>query len=124
MQSRFQRVPWPPNFPDVIVHGDVRVRNGHASYSQAKSGDKSAALTLAGDMLTQEGFAAIQTLIRDRKPFLLPVSAIEVSGFNAIPDAIAQIVAQQLRLPALSGVILQANKVAHTKADGWHRLRV
>lgn len=123
MQHPFQRTPWPPDFPDVIVHGDVRVRNGHAAYAAAKAGDKIAALTLAGDMLTPAGLAAIQTLIGSRRPLLLPVSAIELSGFNAIPDAMAQIVAHRLGLAALSGVIVQANKVAHTKSDGWHRLK-
>jgi hypothetical protein len=52
----------------------------------------------------------------------VPVSAIEVAGFNAIPDAMAQEIGERLKLTPLSGVIMQSNKVAHTRADGWHRL--
>jgi hypothetical protein len=122
MQYHFQRAPWPPDFPDVIVHGDVRVRNGHTCYSQAKSGNAEAAVALVGDMFTLQSFAAIETFLNGRKPLVVPVSAIEVSGYNAIPDAMAQLIAKRLGLTILSGVITQSNKVAHTKADGWHRL--
>jgi hypothetical protein len=50
------------------------------------------------------------------------VTAIEVTGFNAIPDAMMQEIGERLRLPPLPGTIVQSNKVAHTRADGWHRL--
>jgi hypothetical protein len=50
------------------------------------------------------------------------VTAIEVAGFNAIPDAMTQEIGERLKLPPLSGTIVQSNKVAHTRADGWHRL--
>ena len=122
MQHAFQRTPWPPDFPDVIVHGDVRVRNGHASYQAAKSGSAEAAVALVSDMLTLDGLEAMRKLLGGRNPLVVPVTAIEVSGYNAIPDAMAQLIAVRLCLTALSGVITQSNKVAHTKSDGWHRL--
>lgn len=53
---------------------------------------------------------------------MVPVTAIEVAGFNAIPDAMAQDLCRQLDLPPLTGAIVQSNRVAHTRADGWHRL--
>ena len=54
--------------------------------------------------------------------FVVPVTAIEVAGFNAIPDAMAQELSERLRLPLFSGEIVQSNKVAHTRSNGWHRL--
>jgi hypothetical protein len=53
---------------------------------------------------------------------LLPVVADETTGFNAIPDSMAQFIAAKLGLTVAAGTIVQANKVGHTKADGWHRL--
>ena len=122
MHHPWQRTPWPPNFPDVIVHGEVRVRNGHASYAPAKSGSADAAEVLVWDLLKVEGLAEIDHLVGGCKPLVAPVTAIETSGYNAIPDAMAQLIGIQLGLTVLSGVITQSNKVAHTKADGWHRL--
>ena len=69
-----------------------------------------------------EGLNRIHALLQGRKPLIVPVVALEVGGFNAIPDAMAQELALRLDLAPLSGVVVQSNKVAHTKAGGWHRL--
>jgi hypothetical protein len=122
MMGAIHRVPWPEAFPDVIVHGDLSARNRHPDYLPAKAGNADAALALARDLLTNSGLSAIAVLLQGRKPFVVPVAAIEVSGFNAIPDAMVQVIAARLDLPPLSGVIFQSNKVAHTTADGWHWL--
>jgi hypothetical protein len=53
------RLPWPPDFPEVVVHTTVVHRDGHPGYASAKAGDPDAALTLAIDLL---GGAAIETL--------------------------------------------------------------
>jgi hypothetical protein len=116
------RTPWPAAFPDVVVHGTLSARNHHPSYALAKAGDAQAALALVQAMLTEEGVNAIRALLQSRRPFIVPVVALEVSGFNAIPDAMAQELAARLGLTPLSGAVVQSNKVAHTKADGWHRL--
>ena len=29
MTTAFQRTPWPPDFPDVAVHMDLKTRNSH-----------------------------------------------------------------------------------------------
>ncbi|HYD45184.1 MAG TPA: phosphoribosyltransferase, partial [Phenylobacterium sp.] len=52
---------------------------------------------------------------------VIGVAALELTGFNAIPDAMAHDIGALLHRPVWEGVI-QANRVAHTKASGWHRL--
>ncbi len=116
------RSPWPPAFPDVVVHGDLKARNSHLSYAAAKAGDPHAAKTLAEDLLAEGATERLKTLVAGRRPVLLAITAEEVSGFNAIPDAMAQVLAASLGLAAAAGAVVQANKVAHTRADGWHRL--
>jgi hypothetical protein len=116
------RSPWPPDFPDVVVHSDLRVRNSHPSYAAAKSGDARAAVNLVADLLSRSAIEKLKILIAGRRPMLLAVAAEEVGGFNAIPDAMAQELATSLGLSAVVGAVLQINKVAHTRANGWHRL--
>lgn len=117
------RAPWPHTFPEVVIHGDLLTRNRHPNLAIAKAGDAKAALTLAHDLLAEAAIERLRVLLRGRSPFLVPVAAIEVAGFNAIPDAMAREIGERLGLPLLPpGAIVQSNKVAHTRADGWHRL--
>ncbi len=116
------RFPWPADFPDVVVHTTVAQRDGHPGYAAAKSGDAEAALTLAGDLLAPEAVAILQTVTAGCKPLLLPVIADETLGFNAIPDAMAQILARRLDLSVVAGEIVQTNKVGHTRAPAFQRL--
>ncbi len=98
------------------------MRNHHPAYSPAKSGDSNAALKLVSDLLSDDGIAKIRALFGDRQPLLVPVAAIESSGFNAIPDAMAQALSVRLGVAMASYDLKQSNYVAHTKANGWHRL--
>ena len=116
------RSPWPSEFPQVVVHSALRARNTHPSYASAKSGDAVAAHALVETLLSQEETERLAHLLAGRQPILLPITADEVAGFNAIPDAMAQVLALRLGLSGGAGQINQANKVGHTKADGWHRL--
>lgn len=116
------RTPWPANFPDVVTHTSVRTRDGHAGYQAAKAGDASAALTLADELLSTQETLRLRSLIGGRPALLLPVVAGEVAGFNAIPDAMAHILADRLDLTAVTGEIVQANKVGHTRAPAFQRL--
>ncbi len=50
------------------------------------------------------------------------MTADEVGGFNAIPGAMATVLAEWTSWPVAAGAIVQANKVGHTRAVGWHRL--
>jgi hypothetical protein len=116
------RLPWPPDFPDVVIHTDVRSRDNHPGYAAAKAGDADAALMLASDLLSQEGIARLQDFIGNRQTLLLPVVADELTGFNAIPDAMAQILGHKFDCPVIAGEIVQTNKVGHTRAPAFQRL--
>jgi hypothetical protein len=116
------RVPWPANFPDVAIHADLQRRNRHPALADAKSGNADAALLVVRDLISDAVLDQLGRTLQDRKPLVLPVTAIEVGGFNAVPDAMAQYIGKRLGLQIVSGMIVQANKVAHTRADGWHRL--
>lgn len=105
-----------------MIHTTVKVRDGHPAYRDAKAGVPEAALTLASDLLEPRSTEELRSIIGDRKPFLLPVIADEISGFNAIPDAMAQILDRALGLPVLAGEIVQTNKVGHTRAPAFQRL--
>jgi hypothetical protein len=116
------RLPWPPDFPDVVIHTELRTRDSHPGYGAAKAGDAEAALTLASDLLSPDGIARLRQIIGDRPALLLPVIADEVTGFNAIPDAMAQILGDRLDLAVIAGEIVQTNKVGHTRAPAFQRL--
>jgi len=116
------RLPWPANFPDVVIHTDVRTRDTHPGYAAAKSGDADAGLMLAAELLSHDGLARIKALVGGRPTLLLPVVADELTGFNAIPDAMAQVIGSRLGLPVIAGEIVQTNKVGHTRAPAFQRL--
>lgn len=116
------RLPWPPDFPDVVIHTDVRTRDSHPCYTAAKTGDAVSALTLAYELLSPEGIAHLRHSAGGRRALLLPVVADELMGFNAIPDAMAQILGNKLDLAAIAGEIVQTNKVGHTRAPAFQRL--
>lgn len=123
MAHRFpSRVPWGQHFPDVIVHTALKVRDEHPDYPAAKSGDAEAALRLAEDLLDPDRVQQIADLVENQPVTLLPVIADETLGFNAIPDAMAQIIGQRLNLDVLAGEIVQINKVGHTRAPAFQRL--
>lgn len=116
------RLPWPPDFPDVVIHTDVRTRDRHPGYAAAKAGDAEAALVLASDLLSPNGIVSLQEIIGNRPTLLLPVVADELTGFNAIPDAMAQVLGNELGTPVIAGEIVQTNKVGHTRAPAFQRL--
>ncbi len=122
MSTYVPRTPWPANFPDVIIHNDLHTRNAHPTYKKAKAGDITAAQQLVDDLLSPDSVKEIAQLIGSRQPFVVPAAALEVGGFNAIPDAMAQALAAALSLQMASYDIGQSNYVAHTRANGWHRL--
>lgn len=117
----FDRFPWPPDFPDVVIHTTVKARDSHPAYVQAKAGDAQAAYTLASNLLSPAALAQLELLIGNRPAVLLPVVADEESGFNAIPDAMAQIISWRLGLEVNAGVIIQTNMVGHTRALAFQR---
>ena len=117
-----RRVPWPVGFPPVVVHTGVALRDFHPSYAAAKSGDALAALTLVEDLLSGEATTSLRLLLSGRDATLLPIAALETTGFNAIPDAMAQAIGAELGLPVSFGEIVQNNRVGHTRALAFNRL--
>jgi hypothetical protein len=107
----------------VIVHTTVRSRDAHPDYAAAKSGDADAAWRLARDLLSDERTVALRALVRQaaNRPFLLPITALETTGFNAIPDAMAEVLAQRLGWRPSVGEIVQSNTVGHTRAKSFNR---
>ncbi|MES2121089.1 MAG: hypothetical protein V4513_11025 [Pseudomonadota bacterium] len=105
-----------------MIHTDVRTRDAHYNYTAAKSGDPDAAFELAFDLLNDAAIDHLRDAIADEDVLLLPVVADETLGFNAIPDAMAQILARELDRPAIAGEIVQTNKVGHTRARTFQRL--
>jgi hypothetical protein len=114
-------VPWPPNFPGVVVHTTVNERDAHYGYAQAKAGDPDFAFELAFDLLNDAAIDYLRDDLAGLEALLLPVVAEETLGFNAIPDAMAQILARELDLPAVDGEVVQTNKVGHTRAKAFQR---
>lgn len=122
MATPATRIPWPADFPDVVVHTTVALRDAQPGYVSAKSGDPEAALTLALDLLDSTATETLRKVIAGRSPMLLPVVADEAMGFNAIPDGMAQVLGHKLDLPVIAGEIVQINKVGHTRAPAFQRL--
>jgi hypothetical protein len=90
------RIPWPDGFPNVVVHNELRARNEHPSLGAAKAGDVDAAQTLVRDLLSNQCLDRIAKLVADRRAVIAPVAALESHGFNAIPDVMAQELADHL----------------------------
>jgi hypothetical protein len=116
------RLPWPPDFPDAVIHNQVRVRDSHPDYAPAKGGDVEAALVLAIELVSDDAVQDLRHIVAGRPAVLLPVVAEETTGFNAIPDAMAQVLSRDLRLEAAAGEIVQTNKVGHTRAPAFQRI--
>jgi len=116
------RQPWSAEFPDVIIHTTVKLRDAVPEYAAAKSGDADAALTLAIRLLDDDAVARIDQLVLGLDVALVPVVADETLGFNAIPDAMAQVLGWMRGFAVVSGGIVQTNKVGHTRAPSFQRL--
>ena len=114
------RTPW-DDFPPVIRNGSLGDLKKEAQYKSAKSGDKQAALELVSKLITSETIAQINEMINGHPVLIVPVSAIEASGNNQIPLAMATVLSKELDSP-VDHNILQANKVNRTDAGIDHRL--
>lgn len=117
------RARWAPEFPSVVIHTSVRERDQHRGYVAAKAGDADAALLLARDLISPAAFDELRAILgaRARDPILLPISALEATGFNAIPNSMARQLSRQLGWSVSSGEIVQSNTVGHTRAKSFNR---
>jgi hypothetical protein len=116
------RTPWPDNFPNVIVHTEEKVRDGHPDYTAGKSGDVGAGLQLAADLMDPVKIDELVKLATATNALLLAVSADEANGFNAIPDAMALYLDLLTDIPVSIGDIVQSNKVTHTRSKSLQRI--
>lgn len=117
------RAPW-NGFRDVVIVADVNAVKKHAEYQQAKAGNVTDAATaakrLSGAFVSAHAIEAIQRL-PVQGAFLVPVHALEGEGYNRIPGAFAELLAEKLHLQ-VEMAIVQANVVNHTGASGWERM--
>jgi len=107
--------------PDVaILAGEQQIKND-SDYAAAKAGNAVAAGQLVDRFISPQAIAQVKVLVGNARPILLPVHALEVTGINEIPIALAQRLASELGLEADLSVI-QDNTVGHTGASGYQRL--
>ena len=115
-----ERAPW-GDFPPVIRAGGLGSLKDEPEYKAAKSGDQSAALDLVDRLLPTDTIRQIRTIIGNNNPLLLPVLAMEDTGNNKIPLAMAMTLAERLGLDTEQGLV-QRERVGRTGAGADHRL--
>ena len=121
--SRFgigERAPW-GDFPPVIRNGDLHSSKKEPEYQAAKAGNMLAAINLVERLLTDDTVEKIRRRIRDSKPLVLPVLAVETSGKNKIPLAMAKVLGKRLNLEVESNIV-QSERVGRTGTNANHRL--
>lgn len=107
-----ERAPW-DDFPEVIRNGDLGALKNEPEYVAAKSGNMPAAFELVHRLLTDETVEAIRERIGDCKPVVLPVLAVEASGNNKIPLAMAEVLADRLGLDVSLNIIFIARETPY-----------
>lgn len=113
------RFPWDA-FPEVLLHAEERVVKFHADYHVAKTGDAEAAGRLVAATLNEETVGRLRVYER-AKPILVSAHAYESEGVNAIPEALADALADRLDWPTESSIV-QINVVgipARMALPGW-----
>ena len=115
-----ERAPW-GDFPPVIRNGDLHASKKEPEYQAAKAGNTPAAFKLVRRLLTDNTEEKIRRRIRDSKPLVLPVLAVETAGNNKIPLAMAKVLARRLNLQVESSIV-QSERVGRTGTGADHRL--
>jgi hypothetical protein len=110
---------FPPQVVPLFLFRADGPLKAHAAYTQAKAGDKNAALELVLDL-------AVAWLYEHRERFpsgLLFVAphAQEATGDNAIPQTVAAVCAQIFQ-GVVDTEIVQSDRVYHTGADPMERM--
>ncbi|WP_051940839.1 LPD7 domain-containing protein [Stenoxybacter acetivorans] len=108
------------DFPPVVRNSDLGELYKQPEYKAAKGGDVIAAKQMIDRMLINKVVAEMKQMIGDRKPYLVPVLAEEVSGKNKIPLAMAHALGRELDLPVEEN-IRQIQKVNRTGSGIDHR---
>lgn len=116
---KVQRSAW-GNFPEVITNGKMGELKNEPEYEKAKAGDFISAGILINRLIRLETVEKIAEIIGDKNPIVVAVVAEEQRGANAIPYAIAQVIARELGL-TVDTEIRQINKVSRTGKGINHR---
>lgn len=115
------RYPWEKHFPAVHLHAPELKIKRHDLYAAAKSGETNAAYRLVADTVSDQVIEELARRYQRTVPTLASAHAIERTGINAIPAAMAQVLGSRLGWKVEEGIV-QANIVGHTGADGFTRL--
>ncbi|MCC6775623.1 MAG: strawberry notch family protein [Hyphomicrobiales bacterium] len=117
---RHRGIPFAASEPIATFKNDQPLKH-HPDYKAAKSGDTLAAGRLARDLVTAENIdAARQRFVADA--IYIPVIAIEQSGHNRIPRALAEWYAAQTGADTAAAGVVQSNRAYHTGAGPMERL--
>ncbi|MFM5178465.1 LPD38 domain-containing protein [Aeromonas veronii] len=116
-----ERSPWQEGFPEVILHGRLGDATSHPDYEAAKGGDDAAARRLVREVLSPDAIRQLKEVIGNRSAIALGVHAEEAVRRNAIPRAMADVLARVLGLDVDLDIV-QAAKVGRTAQDGFGRL--
>ena len=108
------------DFPDVVLVAEELNVKRHARFKAAKGGDIVAADGLVADFAAGLD-ARLRAMFAGRQVELVPVHALETTGVNEIPVALARRVAHLFDI-SVSDSIVQTNSVGHTGASGYQRL--
>ncbi len=91
-------------FPPVLIHANESTVKQHPSYRAAKSGDPDAAYLLVEALLNPIIVKQLADTFALQKPILVSAHAVEGAGVNAIPEALADMLAQQVGWPTDNGI--------------------
>jgi hypothetical protein len=114
------RTPWHA-LPSVVLHASETSVKRHVDYAAAKSGDARAAVRLVQQLVSFSATNQLLAVVGERSPSIVSAHAQEAQGINAIPEALANLLAQLMGHDVISGVF-QSNIVKHTGAGGFQRL--
>lgn len=110
------RVAWDSDTQDAVIHADIDAVKNHPNYEGAKSGNIKDAVLLAKTFIDTDKLKK-----HDSPMVILPITAEEKQGKNAIPLGMAQVISEHTGFPVFKGIV-QNNKAGHTGANGWHRI--
>ncbi|MCK5717296.1 MAG: hypothetical protein KAH77_07385 [Thiomargarita sp.] len=114
-----QRTQWADSPYDAVIYGFIDDVKNHEHYQLAKAGDYQQAVLLAESFLNEQ---LVQNLVHHyNNPIILPITAEEKQGKNAIPLGMADVI-NRVTGWKVSENIYQINKAGHTGANGWHRI--
>lgn len=127
--NRIRHTAWEPGaklLPGAMSN-PVRLM-AHPAYADAKAGDPAAARALVRALVRQELLNAVGILAAGKGPlFLVPVQAVESTGRNKLPLALAEHIVASLWWPYEGKVlyhaeVIQANIVGHTGSSAMSRM--